>query len=82
MQQEQIKITKHADFYARIGFAFFPFVVSCFGSFRPIAVRGLFSMADLELCLHDSLRAKQGLDPLANVVVYNCDLGVVSLIDK
>ena len=32
----------------------------------PIAVRSLFSLADLELRLHDSLRAKQGLDPLAD----------------
>jgi hypothetical protein len=31
--QEQIKIRKHADFYAPIGFAFFAFVVSRFGSF-------------------------------------------------
>ena len=31
VQQEQIKNSKHAPFYAPIGFAFFAFVVSCFG---------------------------------------------------
>jgi hypothetical protein len=38
VQQEQIKNSKHADFYAPIGFDIFPFVVSCFGSFGPTAV--------------------------------------------
>ena len=36
VQEEQIK---NRNFYAPIGFAFFPFVVSCFGSFGPFAVR-------------------------------------------
>ena len=62
--QEQIKNRKHADFYAPIGFAFFPFVVSCFGSFGPTAVRCLFSLADLELRRHDTQLARQGLSPL------------------
>jgi len=39
VQQEQIKNRKHTEFYAPIGFAFFAFVVSCFGSFGPTAVR-------------------------------------------
>ena len=57
VQQEQIKITKHADFYAPIGFAFFPFVVSCFGSFGPTAaVSFLFSLADLEFRRHNERR--------------------------
>ncbi len=43
VQQEQIKNRKHADFYAPIGFDFFAFVVSCFGSYGPTAVRCLFS---------------------------------------
>ena len=63
VQQEQIKINKHAAFYSPIGYAFFPFVVSCFGSFGPTAVRCLFSLADLELQKHDSFLARQGLDP-------------------
>ncbi len=48
VQQEQIKNRKQADFYAPTGFAFFAFVVSCFGSFGPTAVRCLFSLADPE----------------------------------
>ena len=64
VQQEQIKNRKHADFYAPIGFAFFPFVVSCFGSFGPTAVRCLFSLADLELRQHDSQLARQRLPPM------------------
>ena len=62
VQQEQIKINKHAAFYSPIGYAFFPFVVSCFGSFGPHAVLCLFSLADLELQQHDSFLARQGLD--------------------
>jgi hypothetical protein len=64
--QEQIKNRKHADFYAPIGFAFFAFVVSCFGSFGPTAVRCLFSLADLELRQHDSQLARQCLPPLTD----------------
>ena len=44
VQQEQIENWKHADFYAPIGFAFFPFVVSTLGSFGPTAVLCLFSL--------------------------------------
>ena len=62
--QEQIKNRKHADFYAPIGFAFFPFGVSCFGSFGPTAVRCLFSLADLELRRHDTQLARQRLSPM------------------
>ena len=62
--QEQIKNRKHADFYAPIGFAFFPFVVSYFGSFGPTAVRCVFSLADFELRQHDSQLAKQHLPPM------------------
>ena len=47
--QEKIKNQKHVSFHSPIGFAFFPFVVSCFGSFGPTAVRCLYSLADLEL---------------------------------
>ena len=54
VQQEQTKNRKHAPFYAPIGFAFFAFVVSCFGSFGPTAVRCIFSLADLELRQHES----------------------------
>jgi hypothetical protein len=64
VQQEQIKNSKHADFYAPIGFAFFAFVVSCFGSFGPTAVRCIFSLADLELRQHESLLASQNLPPM------------------
>ena len=64
VQQEQIKNRKHADFYAPIGFAFFAFVVSCFGSFGPTAVRCMFSLADLQLRQQDSLLARQGLPPM------------------
>ncbi len=39
VQQEKIKNLKHADFYVPIGFAFFAFVVSCFGFYGPAAVR-------------------------------------------
>jgi hypothetical protein len=39
------------SFFFPIGFAFFPFVVSCFGSFGPTAVQFLYSLADLELQL-------------------------------
>ena len=64
VMQEQIKNQKHADFYAPIGFAFFAFVVSCFGSFGPTAVRCLFPLADLELRQHDSQLARQCLPPM------------------
>jgi hypothetical protein len=64
VQQEQIKNCKHAPFYAPIGFAFFAFVVSCFGSFGPTAVRCIFSLADLELLQDESLLASQGLPPM------------------
>jgi hypothetical protein len=64
VQQEQIKNRKHAEFYAPIGFAFFAFVVSCFGSFGPTAVRWIVSLADLELRQHESLLASQGLPPM------------------
>ena len=46
-QEEQIKIHKHAAFYPPIGFAFFPFGVSYFGSLGPMAIRCLFSLAEL-----------------------------------
>jgi hypothetical protein len=62
--QEQIKNRKHAEFYTPLGFAFFAFVVSCFGSFGPTTVRCLFSLADLQLRKHDSILARQGLPPL------------------
>ena len=64
VQQEQIKNRKHAPFYAPFGFAFFAFVVSCFGSFGPTAVRCIFSLADLELWQHESLLASPGFPPM------------------
>ena len=50
VQQEQIKNRKHwyADLYDLIGFAFFPYVVSYFGSFVPTAVWCLPSLANSE----------------------------------
>ena len=66
VQQEAIKNRKHAPFYSPIGFAFFPLVASCFCSLGPIAVWCLYSLADLELHQHDSLRSRQGLPPLAD----------------
>jgi hypothetical protein len=66
VQQEHIKDRKHAAFYAPLGFSFFAFVVSCFGSLGPTAVRCLFSLADLELRQHDSSLARQGLPPLSD----------------
>ncbi len=47
-----------------IGSAFFPFVVSCFGSFGPSAVRCLFALADLEARQHESLLSRQVLPPM------------------
>ena len=67
VQQEQIKINKHAAFYSPIAYAIFSFVVSCFGSFGPHTVRSLFSLADLELRQHDSFLARQGLDPMKDL---------------
>ncbi len=64
VQQEQIKNRKHSNFYAPIGFVFFPFVVSCFGSFGPTAVRCCFALADLEARQHESLLTRQGLPPM------------------
>jgi hypothetical protein len=64
VQQGQIKNRKHTNFYAPIGFAFFPFVVSCFGSFWPIAVLCLFALAHLEARQHESLLTRQGLQPM------------------
>jgi hypothetical protein len=62
--QEKIKNQKHAAFYSPIGFAFFPFVVSCFGSFGPTAVRCLYSLADLELRQHEAFLGSQNLAPM------------------
>ena len=64
VQQEQTKNRKHAEFYAPIGYAFFAFVVSCFGSLGPTAVRCLFSLADLESRQQESLFARQNLPPM------------------
>ncbi len=61
VQEEQIKNRKRADFYAPIGFAFFPFVVSCFGSFGPTAVGCSFSLAHLELRQLESQLTRQRL---------------------
>ena len=63
-QQEKIKIDKHRPFYAVLGYAFLPFVVSCFGSFGPAAVRLMYALADLELRRNDATRTSQGLDPM------------------
>ncbi len=64
VQQEQTKYRKHAEFYSPIGYAFFAFVLSCFGSLGPTAVRCLFSLADLESRQHESLFARQNLPPM------------------
>ena len=66
LQQEEVKNRKHFPFYAPIGFAFVPFVTSCFGSFGPTATRFLFALANLELLRHDESRQRQGLDPLVD----------------
>ena len=66
LQQEEVKNRKHGPFYAPIGFAFLPFVTSCFGSFGPTATRFLFALANLELLRHDESRQRQGLDPLVD----------------
>ena len=66
LQQEEVKNRKHGPFYAPIGFAFLPFVTSCFGSFGPTATRFLFALAHLELIRHDDSRHRQGLDPLVD----------------
>ena len=47
-QQEEVPNRKHGPLYAPIGFAFLPFVTSCFGSFGPTAARFLFALANLE----------------------------------
>ena len=58
LQQEVVKNGKHGPFYAPIGFAFLPFVTSCFGSFGPTATRFLFALANLELLRHnDNVKA-------------------------
>ena len=64
VQQEQTKNRKHAAFYSQIGYAFFAFAVSCFGSLGPTAVRCLFSLADLESRQQESLFARQNLPPM------------------
>ena len=53
-----MKNKKHADFCAPIGFAFFPFVFSCFGSFGPTAVLCHFSLADLIIRQYDTQLAR------------------------
>jgi hypothetical protein len=63
VQQEQTKNSKYTDFYAPIGFVFFPFAVFCFGSFGPTAVRCLLALPDLEARQHESFLTHQGLPP-------------------
>ncbi len=63
-QQEQIKTASTQIFYAPIGFAFFPFVVSCFGSFETTALWCLFAVADLEARQLESLLIRQDLLPM------------------
>jgi hypothetical protein len=65
--QEQIKNQIHAAFY--IGFAFPPFVVSCFGTFGITAVCCLYSLANLELLQHEAFLVRQHLAPLAQQIL-------------
>jgi hypothetical protein len=62
--QEHFKNEKHTAFYSPIGFAFPSFVVSCFGTLGPTAVRCLYSLADLELRQHEAFLSRQNLAPI------------------
>ncbi len=64
-------------FLCPISFALFAFVVSCFGTFGPIAARCIFFLADLEMRQHESLLASQGLSPMdpsarSQFLIYLC----------
>ena len=63
-QQEEVKNSKHGPFYAPIGFAFLPFVMSFFGSFCQMATCFLFALANLQLLRYDESSQRQGLVPL------------------
>ena len=66
-QQEAVKDSKHGPFYAPIGFAFLPFVMSCFGSFCQMATCFLFALANIQLLHYEESSQRQDLDPLVNL---------------
>ena len=66
VQKQTAKFTKHGHHYARIGFAFAPFVGSSYGTFGPTMARLLMGLANEELRQHDSYRTRVGLDPLVD----------------
>ena len=56
---EDEKFSKHESSYPAVGYAFFPFVLGCFGGI------GLSSLAFLELRQHDAICERAGLAPLS-----------------
>ena len=63
---EEAKYRKHELPYAQVGYSFLAFVSSCFGALGPSAIRYLWALAMLELRQHETLRNRQGLDPLTD----------------
>ena len=51
--------------YAAVGYAFFPFILGCFGGIGSQAARFLCALAFLELRQHDAIRESAGLAPLS-----------------
>ena len=62
---EDEKFSKHERSYAAVGYAFFPFVLGCFGGIGSQAARFLCALAFLELRQHDAIRDSAGLPPLS-----------------
>ena len=55
------KFSKYESSDAAVGYAFFPFVLGCFGGIGSQAARFLCALAFLELRRHDAIRERAGL---------------------
>ena len=62
---EDEKFSKHECSYAAISYAFFPFVLGCFGGIGSQAARFLCALAFLEIRQHDAISECAGLAPLS-----------------
>ena len=62
---EDEKFSKHESSYAAVGYAFFPFVLGCFGGIGSQAARFLCALAFLEIRQHDAISECAGLAPLS-----------------
>ena len=59
------KFSKHESSYAAVCYAFFPFVLGCFGGLGSQAARFLCALAFLDLLQHDAIRERAGLASLS-----------------